>query len=51
MPGAIAITVGLVLFPIVLLMGGGLVAALLGNSLQRDGERRAVGSELASLDD
>lgn len=51
MPGAIAIVIVLLLIPVAVLMGGGFAAALLGNSLQRDGEIRSEGSELADLGD
>lgn len=51
MAGAIAIVIGLLLFPVAIFIGGGFISAILGNSLQRDGERRGEGTELATLDD
>lgn len=46
MPGAIAIILVLLLFPIVAIMGSATVAVLLGFLLNRDGEQRNAGSEL-----
>ncbi len=46
MPGAIAIILVLLLFPIMALMGSATVAVLLGFLLNRDGEQRNAGSEL-----
>jgi predicted branched-subunit amino acid permease len=51
MAGAIAIVAVLVVFPSLVLISGGVAAALLGHVLQRDGEARHEGSELLSLDD
>lgn len=51
MPGAIAIVLVLLLIPVAVLIGGGFAAALLGNSLQRDGKIRNEGSELSNLGD
>lgn len=51
MPGAIAIVVVLLIFPVLILVGGGVAAAVLGFFLQRDGEQRHEGSELLALDD
>ena len=51
MPGAIAIVVVLLIFPVLIFVGGGLAAAVLGFFLQRDGEQRHEGSELLALDD
>ena len=50
-PGAIAIVVVLLLFPTLIAIGGGVMAALLGFFLQRNGEQRFEGSELLALDD
>ena len=50
-PGAIAIVVVLLLFPTLIAIGGGVMAALLGFFLQRDGEQRFEDSELLALDD
>lgn len=46
MPGAIAIILVLLLFPIMAIMGSATVAVLLGFLLNRDGEQRNEGSEL-----
>jgi len=45
-PGAIAIILVLLLFPIMAIMGSAMVAVLLGFLLNRDGEQRNAGSEL-----
>lgn len=49
MPGAIAIVVVLLLFPIIALMGTALVAVVLGMVLNKDAEVRNEGSELLEL--
>lgn len=49
MPGAIAIVVVLLLFPVLAIMGGGALSAVLGILLHRDGEARNEGSELLEL--
>lgn len=46
MPGAIAIILVLLLFPIMAIMGSATIAVLLGFLLNRDGEQRNAGSEL-----
>ncbi len=51
MAGAIAIVVVLLIFPSLVLISGGIGAAVLGFFLQRDGEVRHSGSELLQLDD
>lgn len=51
MAGAIAIVVVLLVFPSVVLISGGVGAAILGHLLQKDGEARHENSELLSLDD
>jgi len=48
-PGAIAIVVALLLFPVVALMGSTTIAALLGWALNRDAADRAEGSELLDV--
>jgi len=48
-PGAIAIIVVLVVFPVLALMGSALAAAALGHVLNRDGEQRHAGSELLDV--
>jgi hypothetical protein len=45
-PGAIAIIVTLLIFPVIAIMGSVTIAALLGFLLNRDGEQRNEGSEL-----
>ncbi len=49
MPGAIAIVVALLLFPVVALMGTAVLAILLGAVLDRDAAVRHEGSELLDL--
>lgn len=49
MPGAIALVVALLLFPVVALMGSAVLAALLGSVLNKDAEVRSEGSELLDL--
>ena len=51
MSGAIAIVVVLLIFPTLVLMTGGVGAAIIGHFLQRDGEIRHEGSELLDIDD
>lgn len=51
MPGAIAIVLLLVLIPVVVIMSGAVLAALIGESLYRDGRARNEGSELLEVDD
>jgi len=51
MAGAIAIVVVLLIFPSLILISGGVGAAIIGHFLQRDGEIRHEGSELLKLDD
>jgi len=47
--GAIALVVALLLIPVMILMSGGIVAALLGFFLKTDAEVRHEGSELIEL--
>lgn len=49
MPGAIAIIIALVLFPVVAVMGSAVIAAVLGIVLDKDAEVRNEGSELLDL--
>ena len=49
MPGAIAIVVVLLLFPVIALMGSALIAVVLGSVLNKDAEVRNEGSELLDL--
>lgn len=51
MPGAIAITVVLLLIPVIVLMSGGIASAIIGFFLGRDADARNAGSELLELDD
>jgi len=51
MAGAIAIVVVLLIFPVLVLLSGGIASAIVGYFLQRDGEVRHEGSELLALDD
>ena len=46
MPGAIAIIVVLLVFPVIAIMGSVTIAVVLGFLLNRDGEQRHEGSEL-----
>jgi len=48
-PGAIAIIVVLLLFPVLACMGTAVIAAALGHLLHRDGEARHADSELLDL--
>ena len=49
MIGAIVLVVLLVLFPVLVALGGAVAAAILGTFLVRDGEQRHEGSELVEL--
>ena len=49
MPGAIAIVVVLLIFPIVACMGTAAIAAVIGIFLNRDAEIRHEGSELLDV--
>lgn len=49
MPGAIAIVVALLVFPVIALMGSAVLAAALGWVLNKDAEVRNEGSELLDL--
>jgi hypothetical protein len=52
MPGAIAIVIVLVVvIPVIVLMSGGVLSAVLGFFLGRDADARYEGSELLELDD
>ncbi len=46
MPGALAIILVLLVFPVIAIMGSCTIAVLLGYLLNRDGEQRNAGSEL-----
>lgn len=49
MPGAIAIVIALLLFPVIAIMGSVSIAALLGWALNKDAEDRHEGSELIDV--
>ncbi len=49
MPGAIAILVALLIFPVVAIMGTAGLAVVLGFLLNRDAEQRHEGSELLDV--
>ena len=51
MAGAIAIVIVLLIFPTLIMIGGGVASAVLGFFMQRDGEIRHEGSELLDLQD
>ena len=51
MAGAIAIVVVLLLIPVIVLMSGGVLSAVIGFFLGRDADARYEGSELLKLDD
>lgn len=49
MPGAIAIVVVLLILPVLVCMGGAIIAMVLGVALNNDAEIRHEGSELLDL--
>lgn len=49
MPGAVAIIIALIVFPVIAIMGSVTIAAALGWALNRDAEERNVGSELIDV--
>ncbi len=49
MPGAVAIILALLVFPVIAIMGSVTIAALLGWALNRDAEERFEGSELIDV--
>jgi hypothetical protein len=49
--GVIAIVVVLLLIPVIVLMSGGALSAVIGLMFGRDADRRFAGSELLELDD
>ena len=51
MAGVIAIVVVLLLIPVIVLMSGGVLSAVVGHLLGRDADARYEGSELLELDD
>jgi len=48
-PGAVAIVLVLLLFPVIVLMAGAILAAVLGTLLDRDARARHAGSELLDV--
>jgi len=51
MAGAIIIVVVLLLMPVLVMMSGGVMSAILGETLEHDAEVRNEGSELLDLAD
>ncbi len=51
MAGAITIVLVLLIFPVLVLLSGAVASAVLGQSLEVDGEQRNAGSELLELPD
>ena len=51
MAGAIGILVVLLLFPVMVLIGSSILAAVLGQLLWKDGQTRHEGSELVEVND
>ena len=51
LPGAIAIVIVLLLFPVVVIMSGAVASAILGEVFYRDGRFRFKDSELRDLPD
>ena len=51
MPGAIAIVLVLVLFPVLVIMSGAVASAIIGEVFYHDGRKRFEGSELLDLPD
>ncbi len=49
MPGAIIIVIVLLLFPVLVAIGGAVLAAILGTTLYDDGRKRNEGSELLDV--
>ena len=51
MVGAVIIVVVLLLIPVLVLMSGGILSAILGETMELDAEERNEGSELLDLAD
>ena len=51
MAGAIIIVVVLLLIPVLVLMSGGILSGVLGETMEHDAEQRNEGSELLDLED
>jgi hypothetical protein len=51
MAGAIIIVVVLLLIPVMVLMSGGIMSAIIGETMEIDAEARHEGSELLELSD
>jgi hypothetical protein len=50
MAGAVAIVIVLLLIPVLVLLSGAILSAILGETLTRDAANRHAGSELIELD-
>jgi hypothetical protein len=48
-PGAVIIVVVLLLFPVLVAIGGLILAAIIGSTLYVDGRKRSEGSELLDV--
>lgn len=51
MPGAIALVIILLVFPVLVIMSGAVASAIIGEVFYRDGRHRFEGSELLDLPD
>ena len=51
MPGAIALVIVLLAFPVLVIMSGAIASAIIGETEYRDGRARNEGSELLDLPD
>jgi hypothetical protein len=51
MPGAIALVIVLLVFPILVIIGGAIASMIIGEAEYRDGRARNEGSELLDLPD
>ncbi len=51
MPGAIALVIVLLVFPVLVIMSGAVASAIIGEVEYRDGRARNEGSELLDLPD
>jgi hypothetical protein len=51
MPGAVAIVIVLLLFPVLVIMSGAVASAIIGEVFYRDGRPRFESSELLDLPD
>jgi hypothetical protein len=51
MPGAVALVIVLLLFPVLVITSGAVASAIIGEVFYRDGRRRFENSELLDLPD